>query len=70
MKPVELVVRAVENSTVSGEVVLDPFTGSGTTLVACEKLGRRGRGIELSPGYVAVTLERLSLMGLTPKLID
>lgn len=43
-----------------GGDVYDPFTGSGTSLVACENLGRRGRGIEISPAYCAVTLERLA----------
>jgi DNA modification methylase len=43
-----------------GGIVLDPFSGSGTTLVACENLGRRGRAIEISPGYVAVTLQRMA----------
>ena len=38
----------------------DPFNGSGTTLVACQNLGRRGRGIEISPAYCAVTLERMA----------
>jgi DNA modification methylase len=39
-------------------VVYDPFLGSGTTLIACEQLGRRCRALEISPGYVAVTLQR------------
>jgi len=50
--------------------VLDPFVGSGTTLVGCEQLGRKGRGIEISPAYVAVSLERLNQMGLKPKLVS
>jgi DNA modification methylase len=70
MKPVELVARAVENSSRSDEIVLDPFCGSGTTLVACEKLGRQGRGMELSPAYAAVTLERLSGLGLAPERVE
>ena len=41
------------------EFVLDPFCGSGTTLVACENLGRRGRAIEISPAYCAVSLQRM-----------
>ncbi|GIV81823.1 MAG: hypothetical protein KatS3mg051_1177 [Anaerolineae bacterium] len=45
-------------------VVYDPFLGSGTTLVACERLGRLGRGVEIEPRYVAVALERLANMGL------
>lgn len=45
----------------------DPFLGSGTTLVACEQNGRIGYGMEISPEYVAVCLERLSGMGLEPR---
>jgi hypothetical protein len=48
--------------------VLDPFMGAATTIVACEQLGRLGRGIELSPQYVAIALERLAGMGLEPIL--
>lgn len=69
MKPVELMALFIKNSTLEGGVCYEPFAGSGTTLVACEQLGRRGRGIELSPAYVAVTLERLAGLGLTPKLV-
>ena len=69
MKPVELVSRMVENSSDMGEVVLDPFLGSGTTMVACEQLGRICYGMEIEPKYVAVTLERMSGMGLEPRLI-
>lgn len=45
-------------------IAIDVFNGAGTTLVACEQTGRIGRGIEIEPKYVAVTLERLSLLGL------
>jgi DNA modification methylase len=58
----------IEDFSEDGSRVLEPFCGSGTTLVACERLGRKGRGIEIEPKYVAVTLERLSKMGLEPKL--
>ena len=68
MKPVELFARAVKNGSRLGEIVFDPFMGSGTTAVACEQLGRSARGVELSPAYLAVQLERLSEMGLTPTL--
>jgi DNA modification methylase len=51
-KPVELMERAITNSSKRGEVVLDPFGGSGSTLIACEKTGRRARLIELDPRYV------------------
>lgn len=70
MKPVELVARAVENSSKPGDVVYEPFSGSGTTLIACENLKRKCRAIEISPGYVAVALERWSqATGKTPELI-
>jgi DNA methylase len=58
MKPVELIERAVLNSSRKGELVLDPFAGSGSTLIACEKTGRRSRLIELDPRYVDVTIAR------------
>jgi DNA modification methylase len=57
----------VANSSRSGELVYDPFCGSGSTLVAAHQLGRIGYGVEIDPGYVAVTLERLS--ALKPELI-
>lgn len=47
-------------------VVFDPCLGTGTTLVACEQLGRVGVGVEIDPGMVAVALERLAAMGLEP----
>jgi len=58
MKPVELVERAVRNSSRPGDVVLDPFGGSGTTLIACEKARRQARVIELDPKYCDVIVER------------
>ncbi len=58
MKPVELVERAVRNSSKSRDLVLDPFGGSGSTLIACEKSGRRARLIELDPKYVDVIVRR------------
>ena len=57
-KPLELVERAIENSSTPGATVLDPFCGAGTTLIACERTGRRGVGIELDPRYVAATIAR------------
>jgi DNA modification methylase len=51
-KPVELVERAIHNSSKSRDTVLDPFGGSGTTLIACEKTGRQARLLELEPKYV------------------
>lgn len=58
MKPVELVERSVANSSKPGEVVFEPFSGSGTTILACEKTGRQCRAIELEPKYVQVAIER------------
>jgi len=54
MKPVELVERAIRNSSKGRDTVLDPFGGSGTTLIACEKAGRQARLIELEPKYCDV----------------
>jgi DNA modification methylase len=57
-KPVELVERCLKNSSRAGDVVLDPFAGSGSTLVACDRLRRRARLVELDPGYCDVILAR------------
>ncbi|MGE0252907.1 MAG: site-specific DNA-methyltransferase [Dongiaceae bacterium] len=58
MKPVELVERAINNSSKSRDIVLDCFGGSGTTLIACEKLNRQCRMIELDPKYADVIVKR------------
>jgi len=58
MKPVALVERAVMNSSQRGGIVLDPFGGSGSTLIACEKSGRQARLIELEPRYCDVIITR------------
>lgn len=53
-----------------GEVVLDPFCGSGTTIIACERMKRRCRAIEIDPGYVAIALQRWAdATGGTPTLV-
>ena len=57
-KPVELVERAIRNSSKSRDTVLDAFGGSGTTLIACEKHGRQARLVELEPKYVDVVVRR------------
>lgn len=59
-KPTELIEFALTNASQNGEGAFDYFLGSGTTLVACQNLGRRGRGIEISPEYCAVVLQRMS----------
>jgi DNA modification methylase len=58
MKPVALVERAVRNSSKSRDVVLDPFGGSGSTLIACEKAGRQARLVELDPKYCDAIVQR------------
>ena len=67
-KPVELCARMIANSSRRGEVIYDPFAGSGSSLLAAHQLGRVGYGVEIDPRYVAVTLERLSTLGLKPEL--
>lgn len=67
MKPLPLVERSLINSSLPGDVVFDPFVGSGTTLVVCEQLKRRCRAVELDPIYAAVVIERWHLFtGLMP----
>lgn len=61
-KPVELVVNAILDFTKPGDIVLDPFMGSGTTIVACMESQRIARGIELDPKYVDVALRRWSAL--------
>jgi DNA modification methylase len=58
MKPVALVERAIRNSSKSRDIVLDPFAGSGSTLIACAKAGRHARLIELDPKYCDVIVRR------------
>ena len=69
-KPVELIARMVANSSRPGELIYDPFCGSGSTLLAAHQLGRIGYGAEIDPGYAAVTLERFSMLGLKPELVQ
>ena len=57
-KPVDLVADAIMDCSSRGGIILDPFLGSGTCLIAAEKTGRRCYGIEIDPGYVDVALQR------------
>ena len=58
MKPVELVANAILDGTEKNMVVLDPFGGSGSTLIACEQLGRKCRMMEIDPHYCDVIIDR------------
>ncbi|MCZ6651755.1 MAG: DNA modification methylase [Planctomycetota bacterium] len=57
-KPLELAERAVRNSSKAGDIVLDAFMGSGTTLIACARLGRRCFGLEIDPRYCDCIVRR------------
>jgi len=69
-KPVALISRALRNSTLRDEYVLDPFAGSGSTLIACQQLGRRCLSVEIEPRYCDVIVARWEkYTGKTAKLI-
>jgi site-specific DNA-methyltransferase (adenine-specific)/modification methylase len=67
-KPIGLFSVLLDDYTKPNMIVIDVYLGSGTTLVACEQTGRTGYGMEIAPEYVAVSLERLTGMGLEPRL--
>jgi DNA modification methylase len=68
-KPIECMERPIRNH--DAPIVYDPFLGSGTTLIACERLGRRCRAVEIEPGYVAVALQRFyDMTGVEPVLLS
>lgn len=69
-KPTTLMARLIQLLTDKSQAVGDPFLGSGTTMVAAERLGRVCHGIEIEPKYVAVCLQRMRDMDLTPRLSD
>lgn len=58
MKPVEMFAYLMSNSTAPQEFAYDPFCGSGTTLIAADQLGRRCYGMEISPQYCQVIVDR------------
>lgn len=66
MKPPDLIGAHLYNSTRVGDLVFDPFAGSGSTMVAAEQLSRRCAAIEIDPGYAAVILDRMMGMGCSP----
>jgi DNA modification methylase len=70
-KPVDLVQRAIDNSSQPGDVVLDLFVGSGTTLIAAERTGRVCHALELDPAYVDVAISRWeAFTGETAERVD
>lgn len=70
MKPVELVNAMLLNSSRIGDRVYEPFSGSGTTMLACESQRRLCCAVELDPKYVAVALERMCLVGCSATVVD
>ena len=58
VKPVALVADAIRDCSNRNDVILDPFGGAGTTLIAAEKTGRRARLIEIDPRYVDIAIQR------------
>ena len=65
--PVSIAAWMINTHSEKGSSVHEPFSGTGTTLIACEQLHRKCRAIEISPGYVAVALQRCKDAGMTPE---
>jgi DNA modification methylase len=70
VKPTQLVVDAMKDCSKRGSIVLDPFLGSGTTVIAAEQVGRRAFGIELDPAYVDVAIERWQRLTKRDAILD
>jgi hypothetical protein len=70
VKPVAMVADAIRDCSHRKGIVLDPFIGSGTTLIAAEKTGRRGYGIEIDPAYCDVTIRRLQAVCGLDSILD
>ena len=62
MKPIALMAYPITNSTKHGDVVVDLFSGSGSTIMACQQTDRIGYGMEIDPKYVAATVRRFMAM--------
>ena len=70
-KPEALLERIIKASSNEGDLVADIFCGSGTTLIACERLNRKCRAVEISPAYCAVAIQRwVDVTGKEPVLLD
>ena len=65
VKPVQMVADAIQDCSKQGDIILDPFGGSGSTLIATEKVNRKARLIELDGAYIDITIRRWE--GLTGK---
>ena len=70
MKPIALVAACVENSCPPSGIVVDPFCGSGTTILAAEQTGRIGYGIEIDPKYADVICRRFETMTGTKPILE
>lgn len=70
VKPIPLVADAIRDCTTRDDIILDPFLGSGTTIVAAEKVGRRGYAIEIDPIYVDVAVRRWMMVTKTDVILD
>ena len=69
--PIDFPEYFIDRFTNKNDVVLEPFSGSGTTIIACERLKRKCLAIEISPGYVAVAIQRWAdVSGGTPELVQ
>ena len=70
-KPVRIHEEILQDFSDDTDIIFDGFLGSGTTLIACERLGRKCRAVEISPAYVAVAIQRwVDLTGGTPELVE
>ena len=68
---IDLPEQYIEAMTEGGDLVAEPFSGSGTTIIAAENLSRQCRAVEISPAYVAVALQRyVDAFNITPELIE
>jgi hypothetical protein len=69
-KPIEVQGQIVEWYSEPGDIVADWYMGAGAVLIACEKLGRVGHGMDIAPAYVAATLERMTVRGCKARLVS
>ncbi len=67
-KPLQLMVEVLGDYTRQGDAVLDPFMGAGTTIAACERLGRHGTGIEVDPVAFKIACRRVDEAARQPAL--